>query len=220
MARTNKSLSSLAKQLSSPKVSGLALTKSLSGVSLFAQTQSSSESTGKPSSTGDAKQLSFSAKDTATAIQFGRPSSTRTSSTSSSSALTNLLRQTASGGIASALGGGLGSIAGIGGLVSGIMSLFGGGGKSALPPLVEFQLPQTSSETMYVSSKGSIVYQGGSVEQGSATSPAAGIYTSQIPSANTSSSSSALQYQSSQIAQAVKTALLNSSSLNDVIAEI
>jgi hypothetical protein len=69
------------------------------------------------------------------------------------------------------------------------VNLFGGGGKSAPPPLVQFQLPDSQSQTIYISS-------------------------------NTRSNTEPAQYQSAQIADAVKKALLNSSSLNDVIAEI
>ncbi len=90
------------------------------------------------------------------------------------------------------------------------MSLFGGGSKTSPPPLVEFKLPNSVSQTVYASSKGNTAYQGNSVETQSTS----------IASGNQAPSSQPLQYQSAAIAQAVKTALLNSSSLNDVIAEI
>jgi hypothetical protein len=125
--------------------------------------------------------------------------------------MSDLLKQTAAGGLASFLGGGLGSVAGLGGLVSGLVHLFGGG-NSAPPPLVQFQLPDSQERTVYLSSKGSTVYQGTSVEQ--ASLPNAG------GTGSTNISGQKLQYQSTQIADAVKKALLNSSSLNDVIAEI
>lgn len=210
MASNKNKLSSLLNQLTSTNVGGMNLSKSLKPTSLLGSSTSGTEEAGKPPSLGDSKSVAMGTKSTPTGIQFGRPSSNRTASTNSGSEWTNLLKQSASGGIASALSGGLSSIAGLGGLVSGLMSLFGGGGKSTPPPLVEFQLPNSVSQTVYASSKGSTVYQGNSVETPS-TSTAGGSGTS---------TSQSLQYQSTAVAQAVKTALLNSSSLNDVITEI
>ena len=162
--------------------------------------------------TSATKSLSLSAKPIGTALAFGKPSSAGTSSTSSSSVLTGLLKQTASGGIASALGGGLSGLLGLGSLISGFVSLFGGG-KSALPPLVQFQAPAAQNLVSDVSSRSG------------ASSPAAASNRNVSNSGTTNTSggnhtTSTYQYQSTQIAQAVKQALLNSSSLNDVIAEI
>jgi hypothetical protein len=140
---------------------------------------------------GALKSLGFNSKDVATGIQFGSPSSSRVPSASGSNEWNKLLKQTISSGVAGAGGGGafglLGSVTGVGGLISGFLSLFGGG-KSAPPPLTTFQLPQTQQQSISIGSSGQ--------------------------------SGTALIYQSTQIAQAVKQALLNSSSLNDVIAEI
>lgn len=60
------------------------------------------------------------------------------------------------------------------------------------------------------------------MQQASASKTGTGAYlASPTPQQNNSTSSGqSFQYQSTQIAQAVKTALLNSSSLNDVIADI
>jgi hypothetical protein len=143
-------------------------------------------------------------------IDFGTPSSTGATSEGSPSGLaSNLLKQASSGGIASVLSGGLGSIAGIGGLVSSLVGLFGGGGKSDPPPLVNFQLPAAQAQTLSLSSRG-----GGltNVEHQNVSSFYSG--------SNPASSPQPMQYQTAQIAEAVKKALLNSSSLNDVIAEI
>jgi hypothetical protein len=150
-------------------------------------------------------------------IQFGKPSeSSAKPSSGSGSAWTTLLRQTASGGIASALTGGLGSIGGLGSVISGILNLFGGGGaKETLPPLVDFQLPSSQEQTVYVGSKGSSVYQG-NVTPGAEAYRNAGELQTSGPSPN----AQWIQEQSGQIAEAVKSALLNSSSLNDVIGEI
>jgi hypothetical protein len=100
------------------------------------------------------------------------------------------------------LGGGAGSFAaigGLGGIISGLVGLFGSHKKTP-PPLTLFRLPDAQNETVYTSSHTANVV------------PQSGIYTSQ----HTDST----QYHSAQIAQAVKHALLNSSSLNDVISEI
>ncbi len=209
MAKTSDGLSKLIKQLSSMKVDGLSVT------ALLNPTASSATASGKPVSPKDTKALSMNGKDSSTGILFGSPSSLRTSSASTSNSWTNLLTQTASGGLSSALGGGLG-LAGLGGLVTGLLSLFGGG-KSTPPPLVQFQLPESQQETVYAGSGGSTSYQGTTVVPPSASPGGSGIYASGVPRAPRPV---ALQYQSSQLAQAVKNAVLNSSSLNDVIAEI
>ena len=211
MAKQNDGLSGLAKRLSSSKVSGISLRSLITPASVIAPAQNVPESSSRIPRTNDIRTLSFGAHTVATGIQFGKPANTRTSASQSSNQLTGLLKQTASGGIASILSGGIGGLGGLGGVVSGIMSLFGGGGKSTPPPLVEFQLPESQQETVYVSSTGSSSSQSGTVQP----SPA---LTSGSSSASVNTLN--LQYQSSQIAQAVKTALLNSSSLNDVIADI
>ncbi|MGA8026578.1 MAG: hypothetical protein WB992_05490 [Bryobacteraceae bacterium] len=159
----------------------------------------------------DSKAVSIGGSVLAKSIKFGNPSSTRTAASQTGSALSNLLTQTASGGISSVLGGELSSIGGLGSLLSGILGLFGSGGKKTLPALVEFQLPASQDQTAYVNTNGNTNSQGGAVGAGGVTAP--------VPS-NSASSTQAPQLQSAQIAQAVKIALLNSSSLNDVIAEI
>jgi hypothetical protein len=150
-------------------------------------------------------------------IQFGSPSS-RSTKSSSQSGWSNVLTQVATNGAASAFGSALGSIGGLTSLISGIFHLFGGGsGKAALPPLVRFQLPASQTETAYISSQSRTVLQGAANEQSirSATQP---IYASSgTQKAGTSSTAT---YDTAAITQAVKQALLNSSSLNDVIAEI
>lgn len=151
-----------------------------------------------------------------TSIQFGSPSSTRTtSSTTTGTGWSKLLTQTASGGLASALGGGLGSIGGLGSLVSGIVGLFSGGSKSSLPALERFQLSASQAETVYVSSK-TISGQDAAMSQ-TTSKNGGGIYGS---GGGQTSKASNPSYDAGQIAQAVKQALLNSSSLNDIIAEI
>lgn len=209
MAKNKNGLGSLVTGLGTPKIQGLSFSKSLKPTVLSGSSFSNSTSVSKPPSLGDIGTPSLTGKDTATPINFGRPSNSRTPTTKSSSMLTGLLTQTASGGIASALTGGLSSIAGLGGLFAGIESLFGGG-KSTPPPLVDFQLPNSVSQTISVSSKGSAANQGTAAEQAKTLGTTGG----HAPSAQQ------MQYQSAAIAQAVKTAILSSSSLNDAIAEI
>lgn len=75
-----------------------------------------------------------------------------------------------------------------------------------MPPLVQYQAPVSQDRVSYIGSGGrsSVSTSADASSSMPGGQPAASPY----------------QYQSTQIAQAVKQALLNSSSLNDVIAEI
>jgi hypothetical protein len=129
-------------------------------------------------------------------INFGIASRAATRNPQSSSMWSHLLSATTSGGLAGALSGAVGFSGGISSIISGLTSLLGGG-KTAPPALLAYQLP-TSQEQ--------IISTGSSV-----STP--GVYggpASTTPFAN----------QNGQIVQTVKQALLNSSSLNDVIAEL
>jgi len=168
------------------------------------------------------KSQSFSARTVSTGINFGKHSdSSTTSSSSVGQEMTNLLKQSVSGGVMGALSGsfGLSSFGGIGTIISSIASLFGGGPKT-LPPLVDFTLPNAQNLSVYVGGTSSTVRQGSVAQTGSLVQPGATptYKTATVAEAPTAVASS--QPQSAQIVQAVKTALLNSSSLNDVIAEI
>lgn len=166
----------------------------------------------KPGRLRDAALSSLTGKTNASGLRFGGSSSSGTSSSGTGSQWTNLLKQTARGGISSALGGGLKDIGGIASIVSGFVGLFGGG-KSTPPPLVHFEAPASQNQTAFI---GSATGPANWSESGtSAHTSSKGIYAS-----GQESNVQSLQYQSAQIAQAVKQALLNSSSLNDVIAEI
>jgi hypothetical protein len=166
----------------------------------------------KPGRLRDAALSSLTGKTNASGLRFGGSSSSGTSSPATGSQWTNLLKQTASGGISSALGGGLKDIGGIASIVSGFIGLFGGG-KSTPPPLVHFEAPASQNQAAFI---GSATGPANWSESGtSAHTSSKGIYAS-----GQESNVQSLQYQSAQIAQAVKQALLNSSSLNDVIAEI
>ena len=151
-------------------------------------------------------------------IQFGGPSSSGTKASSGSSslgALQSVVRQGTSGGLGGLLQSGLGSFGGLGSVVTTLFHIFGGGGKSTPPPLVRFQLPSAQEQTAYIGSSGKSVYVGNVVENGNSQSR------STTQGANGQSvGGHSQQYQSGEIAQAVKTALLTSSTLNDVISEI
>lgn len=186
---------------------------------LVSPVTSSTEKTSKPSRFTDARALPVGNTGKSASIKFGSPSSRTNPVQQSGSEWTNLLKQTASGGIASALSGGLGGIGGLGLLISGIVGFFSGG-KRTPPPLVEFQLPASVDQTVYLSRGRSSVYQGNVTETANASNANGGIYTGGTQKSESGASGQSLQYQSAQIAAAVKNALLNSSSLNDVIAEI
>lgn len=183
---------------------------------------SSGNSSSKASALGrlsDIKAPSINGSTEAKGIQFGSPSS-RSTSTTTQSGWSNVLTQVATNGAASAFGGALGSIGGIGSLISGIFHLFGGSSNSTatLPPLVRFQLPTSQTETAYIGSQSRNVLQGAATEQPTRTS-AQPIYAASSTQKSVSSAPPTV-YDTATITQAVKQALLNSSSLNDVIAEI
>jgi hypothetical protein len=165
---------------------------------------------------GETRALSLTSTITHSRINFGSSSSSGTTTSGSGNLLGNLLKQTASGGIVSALGGSLSGFLGIGSIVSGLKSLFGGGSstKPVLPPLVQFALPASRDVTSVVGSANGATQMGETGQTTSGDNRSRGAY------GVTSQSAAPFQYQSTQIAQAVKKALLNSSSLNDVIAEI
>ena len=161
----------------------------------------------------DVSFASLTGKMASSGLRFGGSSSLGATSSGSGSQWTNLLKQTAKGGVSSALGGGLKDVGGIASIVSGFLSLFRGG-KEAPPPLVHFEAPAPQNRTVFM---GAAMGPAQWSESGTSahSSSSKGIYArGQEPNVQS------LQYQSSQIAQAVKQALLHSSSLSDVIAEI
>lgn len=200
-------------QLPGVKADGASLSRFLSPTKPpVGITAKSAAGSSKPPPSTDLKSQSLSTAGIVKAgIRFGSPSSNRVTSSQGTSEWANLLKQTASGGISSAFGGGLMSaIGGLGGLVSSIAGLFGAS-KKALPPLTLFQLPNSQAHTVFVSSKTN--------GTASVNSGPGGVSGSSQASSTTGQGQS-LQNQSTEIAQAVKQALLTSSSLNDVIAEI
>ena len=151
------------------------------------------------------KNFSPTSRISAAPISFGKPSKSGSSrSPTSSSALTNLLSSSGSGSISKLVGSGLLSF-GMSSLFSSISDLFGGS-KTAPPPLQKFSLPGSQHETLYSTSDGASKtnFQNSSSSQGSS-----GIYTSSNDTATQAA-----------IVNAVKNALLTSSSLNDIIGEL
>ena len=213
MSSSKNLLTSIFSQLSKSNTTGTSLT-TFSATDLIGSMLSTSDNqrSGQPriGAGNELKPLGFSARDVPAGIKFGSPSSLGASAGSSSGEWGKVLKHSLSGGVASNItnGGGLsllGSIGGLGGVFSGLSNLFGGG-KTTLPALVPFQLPQSQQATISVGSNGASDYQSGN--------------TSTVVTGTGQNTTSGIQYQSAQIAQAVKQALLNSSSLNDVIAEI
>lgn len=143
-----------------------------------------------------------------------------TSSKSTGSSVLDTVGQVASGAF-----GGLSAISPI---LSGIFSLFGGGGQSTPAPLMPFTLPQP------VSFQGGIDYgSGGGIApvdygqngQPRAATTQAGAQATQAQAPQITVNVSAMDSRSfldhrDDIAQAVREAMLNSSSLNDVVADL
>ena len=136
-------------------------------------------------------------------ISFGMPSDKKALLPSADSGVDwgGLAKQVASGGAASLFNSGSATAAlgGLGSLISGIASLFGGE-KKAPPPLQLFQLPDAVNQTVHVQS-------------GSQAGPAVHVH---VQAMDTQS----FVNRSNDIARAVKTAMLNSHSLNDVVSEL
>lgn len=122
------------------------------------------------------------------------------------------------GGIASTLTGGLLSISPI---LSGIMSLFGGGGSSSPPPLTPFFLPPTVN-FQAANAAGSAGPQLPGADFGQTGQPRVMTQAStpQITVQVQAMDSRSFMDHSSDIAQAVRDAMLNMHSINDVINEL
>src|SRR6185312_5514081 len=139
-----------------------------------------------------------------------------TSSKSTGSSVLDTVGQVASGAF-----GGLSAISPI---LSGIFSLFGGGGQSTPAPLTSFTLPQP------VSFQGGIDYGGSGIApvdygqngqpRAATTQAAAQAQAPQITVNVSAMDSRSFLDHRDDIAQAVREAMLNSSSLNDVVADL
>ena len=210
MGKSRNNLSGIVNRLSNGKTAGSVSAQ----LNLINQSEKViTNGSAKLARLGDVKAVALSSVVSSTGIKFGTPSSATTKGSTSGSQWSSILQNTASGGVTNAFGGGLLDLGGIGTLFSGISSLFGG--KSASPALVQYQEPLPQNQTISISSlstpkSGS---SGGSKTQ-SVVSAGPTIYGSG------QGNNAPFQYQSTQIAQAVKQALLTSSSLNDVISEV
>ncbi len=122
------------------------------------------------------------------------------------------------GGLASTLTGGLLSVSPI---LSGIMSLFGGGGSSSPPPLTEFFLPPTVN-FQAANAPGLAGPQLPGADFGQTGQPRVMTQASapQVTVQVQAMDSRSFMDHSSDIAQAVRDAMLNMNSINDVINEL
>ena len=180
---------------------------------LVTKTQTAVRSNTKISALTDLHKLSMGTTLAPKGIQFGSPSGAGVKSRTSSSTenqWTNLLKSAASGGVTSLLGGGF-LESGIDSLLSGLTSLFDGGStQKSETPLLRFALPDSQQDSMYINSEGLSSNSSNVADTQSARST--GIYGSL--------QSQEMSYKQSEIVKAVKSALLTSSTLNDIIAEI
>lgn len=162
-------------------------------------------SSSRISPASDLRKLSEAYRTAPTSIAFGNPSGARTTTHSLSSGWTSLLSKTASGGFAGVFGGGLLGL-GLQSLFSGITDLFGHSGQSTPASLQTFSLPSSQQQTIYYTSDGLTTDQ---VQRAPAINTASGVYGAGVNMSNQAA-----------IVNAVRNALLTSSSLNDVIGEL
>lgn len=143
-------------------------------------------------------------------IDFGSPSHNPQNISKDDKGVINLAMHTASGGLSSAFNGGLlGALGGLGGLISHLTGSLSGG-KNKETPLSLFRLPESQSRTLSIGLP--------DVVNARQSSSGGGLY--QAIGALSVDQSPSTQSQNAHIIQVVKNALLTSSSLNDVIADI
>ena len=122
------------------------------------------------------------------------------------------------GGIASTLTGGLLSVSPI---LSGIMSLFGGGGSSTQPPLTPFYLPPTVNfQEAIAAGPGGPQLPGADFGQNGQPRTMTQAPAPQITIQVQAMDSRSFMDHSGDIAQAVRDAMLNMHSINDVISNL
>ncbi len=220
---SKKQLPSVAGRLSQAKADGKNLTRLLAPARSGANAVSSSNKLAKPGASNEEKPVSLSATGTVRGgLNFGKAPKSATSTSATSNSWNKLLKSTLSGGASGVLGGGvLQALGGLGGIVSGIAGLFGGS-KKALQPLTAFQLPSSKNVTSGIGRKAGSAQSVAAFNGATKAAAANPVYSNVQNSLKTTgiSGTGSSQYQNQQIVQAVKQALLTSSSLNDVIAEI
>jgi hypothetical protein len=142
-------------------------------------------------------------------INFGKPSNLNALNPSQDSGFnwSGLATQAATDGVESifksASGGGALASFGLSPIVSGIAGLFGVGQPKSLPALQLFDLPEAVNQTAHV-------------QTGSSTSSSSSAVHVHVQAMDSQS----FMNRSNDIAKAVKTAMLNSHSLNDVVSEL
>ncbi|MBV9269067.1 MAG: hypothetical protein JO061_23050 [Acidobacteriaceae bacterium] len=200
MAKSKNDLSTLVRKLSRP---------GSNNSSKLLQQSPQSASVGKDTSL---RSQSMTAAVNAKGLSFGHTSHAATTTQQHGSELTNFLQSAAVSGVSGALSGALslGSFGGLGTLISGIASLFGGGSKST-PALLEFTLPDSVNSTVRVN---------GARQQTTGTVTGSKAVPLSTAASVGVQSTSFIQSNNQQVAQAVRTALLQSSSLSDVINEL
>ena len=220
MAKSNDNLSRLL--TGSSKLDGQSVSKLLAITNLVtgstAGTTSNSSRAFAPGTQSGLKGSSLTASSSLTGIRFGNAPGSALTSSATGGQWANLLKQAASGsGVASAFSGGLSGLGGIGSIVSGIMGLFGGN-KNSLPALTAFHLPDSQEHSASVRAASYSVNTG--QISSSATADGANGSPGTAQSASSNFDSQWFLDNSNNIAQAVKNAMLNSNSLNDVVSEV
>ncbi|MFL6451369.1 MAG: hypothetical protein ACJ746_27385 [Bryobacteraceae bacterium] len=173
---------------------------------LKASNQGSSNRRPRLAASGDLVRLQQGSQASAKPIQFGSPSdkgNKTSSSKKTGSSWTGLLESLSTGGLSDLFGGGGGIGAGLDYLSGGLQSIFGGTTESQ-ESLKRFALPEVQDQTIYVN---------GTQVQTSSSGGSSGTY-------DNSQSIRLNQISKADIVQTIKTALLTSSSLNDVIGEL
>jgi hypothetical protein len=146
---------------------------------------------------------------TSSGLTFGKPSSLKglTPASDAGTDWSGIAKQFSSGGGASLLhkssaSAGFGGF-GLSSIVSGIASLFGAGSKQPLPPLQLFPLPEAVNRTV-------------NLQHGQSGASAGSTVHVHVQATDSQS----FLTRSNDIAKAVKTAMLNSHSLNDIVSEL
>lgn len=218
MSNSNDGLSALIKTVTGKNAGGgIDLSQYLRPVLLADTSHESSASSPFQTGAEGLKSLSTGSIPKVQSISFGKPSSSGSSVSSSSggSSWESLLSNTLSGGASGLLGNGISGFSGIGGLVSDIAGLFGGSSKPAVQPLTLFSLPDQQEITSYVNGTNATSLQGTAASGQAASS---GIYSSSQVSKSVTRAKPVVD--GTAVVQAVKNALLTSSTLADVITEI
>lgn len=162
------------------------------------------------------KQNAASGTPASQGINFGLPSNRKALLQTSSSGTdwAQLASKLASGNATSALSGssgnsGIGALSklGLGPLLSGITGLFGGNKATALPALQLFHMPDAVNQTTHIN--GSPAAR----DSGSTAGSTVHVHVQAMDSQS-------FMNRSNDIAKAVKSAMLNSHSLNDVVSEL